>query len=93
MSDDARMGPSDDAILQITSNAGRISCDTMEIYPKSQRRRDISETSLTEVNSFYGAQQSRCSLLSPEDGNTSSFRNVCFLAFRIPNDGHSPETQ
>jgi hypothetical protein len=29
--------------------------------------------------------------LSPEDGNTSSFRNVVFS--RIPDDGKSPKTQ
>jgi hypothetical protein len=33
------------------------------------------------------------SLTTPEDGNRSSFQNVVFSMFRIPNDGQSPETQ
>jgi hypothetical protein len=33
------------------------------------------------------------SLPSPEDGNTSSFRNAGLRAFRIPDVGQSTETQ
>jgi hypothetical protein len=40
---------------------------------------------------FEGPNRVGVSLLSPEDGSRSSFRNVVFV-FRIPDVGQSPET-
>jgi hypothetical protein len=47
----------------------------------------------TKVSSFQGTQQSRCLLLLTCGRKQIQFPKCCFLVFRIPDDGQSPDIQ
>jgi hypothetical protein len=48
---------------------------------------------MIEVSSFQRTQQSRCSPPLTWGRNQAQFPKRCFLVFRTPDDGQSPETQ
>jgi hypothetical protein len=69
------------------------------MFPSSGERRETLtllgtlERSLDHSQAISkGPNRVRDFLLSPEDGNRTSFRNVVFIVFRISDDGQSPET-
>jgi hypothetical protein len=54
---------------------------------------DPLEREQTLLAHFKGINIFNVSLASPENGNRSSCRNMCFNTFRIPDDRQNPETQ